>query len=97
MTRLIGAMLMQLSCTEQFAASLALAVLSNSVTQKTVEALSYALLEMATLTTNMCDQLRALTITLSRLRTTSPSDLYVIMQTEAAEDIVEVIVEDFDL
>ena len=71
---LIGALLTQISCTEQFAVLLQLAVRSNSVTPKTAEALLFDLSEMVNLSMNMSDQLKALTITLMRSRTITQSD-----------------------
>jgi hypothetical protein len=94
---LTGAMLTQASCTQQFATLLGLAALSNSATPRTVAALLFALSEMVSLTTNMCDQARALTSTLQRLRETLPSDVYIEATIEAIYALLTCIIDDFEL
>jgi len=94
---LIGALLTQASCTEQFATSLLLAVRSNLGTPRTVEALSFALSEMVNLSTSMCDQVKALTNILQRSRLTTPSDREVLLLTESMYYLMQNIVEEFDL
>ena len=94
---LIGAMLTQSSCTMQFATLLTLAVRSNSATPKMVEALSFALSEMVSLSMNMCGQLRALTITLTRLRLTTQNDIEVERVIEMTLDLMDTIAEEFEV
>jgi hypothetical protein len=94
---LIGAMLTQVSCTEQFATLLQLAVRSNSATPKTAGALSYALSAMVSLSMNMCAQLKASTAILMRWRLTTQSDLEILGAVDACEQLLKTIEEMHDL
>jgi len=94
---LIGATLSLATYTAQFAASLDQVVQSNSATPKTVEALSYALWEMVSLTMNMCDQLRTLAYTFSPLSQISPNKDQVLFAAETIETVMVEISEQFDL
>ena len=71
---LIGAILMQLNFTGQFARSLEQVVQSNLATPKTAEALSYALWEMVNLTMSTLDQLRTFQLISNPSLPTSLSD-----------------------
>lgn len=94
---LIGAILSLTSYTVQFAQSLEQVALSNLGTPKTEAVLSFALLEMVSLTMSMLDQAKAYRHTLKASGQTLPSDDVFMSFELTVSGVAQELIEQFDL